>query len=227
MTRRNMIAQFLVCACFVLAAFTAHASAIPGRHLMAHHNFKGRVLDRNVNSPRLKAARAEAAAELRGVVTPRMLAESSSSSPYVYNLYVGCTTSPAGETYSTIQDAVAAALPYTTISICPGIYLAGGASTGITVSTSYVKIKGVAPHSGSETVYCDPGSPDPTDDSFGFYLNGSNDTIENLTIEDCSFGVYSGSLTEVKGTEVMSNWFNGDYDSIESYFGYKVEIEGQ
>jgi hypothetical protein len=115
-------------------------------------------------------------------------------------------------------------LPNTLIKVCPGIYEAGGAGTGITVNTSNIKIQGVLSHSGAQTLFCDT-TADPMDSSFGIKLLGSDDAVQYMTIEDCDLGVVSGGTTTVKTNGIWNNWFNGDYTSIGTELGNQVSVK--
>jgi len=226
--------MILLCASFVLASTAGYAADKLNltSHLKPLPNFKNHTLDLTPNSPRLVAAREEAKAEAKGVVTAQALKDPTSSSfEAKYTLYVGCATTPVDVTYPTIQAAVAVALPHTLIEVCPGTYAAGGAGTGITVSTAYIKIQGVLHHSGAETLSCGSG-PDPSDGSFGIELNASYDTVQYLTIEDCEIGVASlnpslsmSTPTGVSSDGVWGSWFNGDTLSIVSEYGYDFEAK--
>lgn len=66
--------------------------------------------------------------------------------------------------------------------------------------------------------------PDPEDLSWGIWLIGSHDTVENMTIEDCAFGVESGDVTEVRNNSITNNWFFGDDQAIATYLGYENKI---
>jgi hypothetical protein len=234
MNYKRVSVMFVLCASFALASTASYAADKLNvtSHLKPLPNFKNLTLDLNPNSPRLVAAREEAKAEAKGLVTAQALKDASSSGfEAKYTLYVGCTTTPAGVTYPTIQDAVAVALPHTLIEVCPGTYAAGGAGTGITVSTAYIKIQGVLHHSGAETLSCGSG-PDPSDGSFGLEFNASYDTVQYLTIEDCDIGVASlnpsaSSTTPVglRNNGVWGSWFNGDTISIVSEYGYDFEAK--
>ena len=214
----------LACAWLALAASASHAAEVTHYRLKTHHAMRGQRLAPNRYTSRLTAARQEALAELEGGVTESAIAETSIGWTAKHWLYVGCTTKPSNVTYSTIQDAVAAARLYTVIKVCPGQYQAGGPDTGITVSTSYIAIEGVSAHSGVQTLLCG-SSPNPEDLSWGIWLLGSHDTVENMTIEGCAFGVESGDVSELRNNTIANNWFNGNYESIATYFGYQNKIE--
>jgi hypothetical protein len=232
MNYKRISAMFVLGAGFVLASTTGYAADRLNltSHLKPLPSLNHRALDLNPSSPRLVAAREEAKAEAKGLVTAQALKDASSSSfKATYTLYVGCTSTPVDVTYSTIQAAVAAALPHTLIEVCPGTYAAGGAGTGITVSTAYIKIQGVLHHSGAETLSCGSG-PNPTDGSFAFELNGSYDSVQYLTIEDCDIGVasfnpVSTTPTGVRNDAVSDSWFTGDSLSIVSEYGYDFEAK--
>src|SRR5580658_7926053 len=141
MNFQRISVMFLLCTSFVLASTTSYAGEF-NRQLMPRPNFKNQPpAVPNPNSPRLTAAREQGLAEAKSLVTP--LSKNPDSWTPLYNLYVGCTGKPVDDSYTTIQAAVAAALPYTVINVCPGAYYAGGSDTGISVYTSFVKIKGV------------------------------------------------------------------------------------
>jgi hypothetical protein len=213
MNYQRISVMFLICASFVLASSTSYAGEF-NRQLMPRHYFKNHKPDLNRNSPRLKGAREQALAESKGAVTP--LVKSPSGWTAKYNLYVNCNGKPLDETYPSIQEAVAAALPYTVINVCPGTYQAGGPATGIDVETSFVEIKGVSAHSGAETLVCDD-TPNPDDDSWGIYLGGEYDSVVNMTINGCEWGVPIDGTTDdsvVSNDEVWNSWFNDDYYGV-------------
>lgn len=171
---------------------------------------------------RMKAAHESIKEASKGLVPA--LTQNSGAWTAKYNLYVGCTNTPAGKTYSTIQDAVDAAYPYTVITVCPGTYQAGGAGTGITVLTSYIEIQGKSDHSGAETIVCS-STPQPLDDSWGIVLAGSYDKVRYLTFNDCNQGVAAGSfLAPTKNNTIDCNWFNDDYIGITTYGGGHYQI---
>ena len=214
MNHRRTCTISMLSAVIALAPIAAYATT--GNHT---HKTPSELIRETVkpgpNSPRMQAYREQAKAELEGRVTAQT--ESASGWKAKYNLYVGCTTSPAGSTYSTIQDAVAAAYPYTSIHVCPGTYSAGGADTGISVNTSFIEIVGVSPHAGAETVVCD-STPNPSDDSWGIYFAGSYSKVKNMTFNDCYYGMYVGD-EQNKHDEVSNSWFNGDTYGIYSEYG--------
>lgn len=224
MSRSRILTLALACAWLALAASAGHAAEVTSYRLKPHHAMKGQLQDPNPNASRLTAARQEALAESQGSITESAIAETSSGWTPRHWLYVGCTTKPVNVTYPTIQAAIAAAQLYTVIKVCPGQYLAGGPDTGIIVNTSYIAIEGVSAHSGAQTLLCDT-SPNPEDLSWGIWLLGSHDTVQNMTVEDCAFGVESGDVSEVRNNAIANNWFNGDYESIATYLGYQNKIE--
>ena len=196
----RLLAVTLVCACPAFAA-AAQPALHPKPQLKPLHFLKGQVLDKNPNSPRLKAARAEALAASKGVVTESAIADVSTGWTPKHTLYVGCTTTNPSATYSTIQDAVAAAgRLYTVIKVCPGTYDAGGEDTGISIATSYIEIEGMVKQPGAEIVTCDGGN-----NSWGFWFLGSHDVIKNMTIENCEYGVASGLDNELKHNQVQDS----------------------
>jgi len=224
MSRLRILTVVLSCAWLALAAPTSHAAKVPAYRLKLHHAMKGQVLDLNPYTPRLTAARQESLAESQGLVSESAIANTSSGWTPRHWLYVGCKTKPANLTFPTIQAAVAVAQLYTVVKVCPGQYQGGGPDTGITVTTSYIAIEGVSAHSGAQTLLCGT-SPNPEDLSWGIWLLGSHDTVQNMTVEDCAFGVESGDVTEVRNNTIANNWFNADYESIATYLGYQNKIE--
>ena len=224
MSISKLSALSLALAWLAFSASASHAAAGTNHRLKPHYAMKGQVLDSNPETSRLTAARNEALAESKGINTESALAETSSGWTPKHWLYVGCRTKPANATFPTIQAAVSAARLYTVIKVCSGQYQAGGPDTGITVSTSYIEIEGVSAHPGAQTLLCG-STPSPDDLSWGIWLQGSHDTVQNMTVENCAFGVESGNLTEVRNNAIVNNWFIADNQSVATYFGYMNKIE--
>ena len=111
-----------------------------------------------------------------------------------HTLYVGCNHGTPF--YSQLTDAVAAAQPYTLIKVCAGQYDGGVAS-----STDYLKIEGVD-KPGTAVIDCNLGGDD------GIDLYGNYNWVNNLEIDNCSYGVYSHGPNS--SNQISDSIFNRD-----------------
>jgi hypothetical protein len=214
----------LVCACTSLAASAHNGVKIPTRHVKAHKFYKGIVPTMKPNNPRLVEARKEAEAEDKGIVTPKALATSNGGWKIKRTFYVGCSGEPGASSFTTIQDAVATAELYTLIKVCPGTYDTSG-DNAVVISKSYIEVEGVSSHSGAETVSCGD-TPNPEDGSAAFVILASHDILKNLTINNCGYGVQTGEESEIRSTEILTSFFNGNFEGVGLNIGYQTEIQG-
>ena len=97
-----------------------------------------------------------------------------------HTIYVGCTgVSP---NYVDLPPAVAAAKPYTLITVCPGTYSGGSVST-----TDHLKIKGKGTAKGV-VVDCNNQVGQT-----GIEIEAAHDFVDNLTVQNCP--VYGVEIT--------------------------------
>jgi len=164
------------------------------------------------------AERSRATTEASKVKEPTIKKASPTMWTAQYKLYVNCPTAPSDVNFvgpNAIQNAVFAALPYTTIQVCYGFEGAGG----VVVPTSYVKILGQGDHQGDQTILGGLGG------DFGIVLLGSYDVVENLTFQNLEFGVLTGVILQDQFNVVDMNWFNTVGLGVGSLLGNNTLIE--
>lgn len=204
---RNSIRYVLVILACCMPAVVPALAAQPGSHLPAWFTQVG-----GSNSPRMQAARQEALASQSGKIAtataPRFANEGRSSK---HTLYVGCTNTPLGSTFTGptgISDALAVVVPNTTIKVCAGTYFGGNL-----LLTPRVAIVGQGP-SGGVVVSCTPpvsGVNTVSSIPFGIATGASYDRIENVTVTNCTFGVFlngnfvNGILNNTLPTPITAN----------------------
>ncbi len=210
----KLLAGALVCACSAFAAAPHSALDSHFQHKKPFHMMKGQTPYKSPNAARLVAARKELADEAKGLVTEQALANVSTGWTAKHKLYVGCTSTPVGSTYSQIQDAIDAAQLYTVIKVCPGTY-----DTGVLVNKSFIEIEGTSATEGAEILLCGGTG-------YGIELLASHDVIKNMSIGGCEYGVAAGEDTETTKNQIVNNWLADNFTSIYLYIGGQATVEG-
>jgi len=236
MTFSRLYGISLVCAGFALAACPGHAAKNPPAAPPAinpNYTFSATIVKSRggapvavtqrkpwlPSAPTTTAERSRVAAEASKVKEPTKIKKASPTMwTAQYKLYVNCPTAPSDVNFTgptAIQNAVFAALPYTTIQVCYGFEGAGG----VVVPTSYIKIVGQGDHQGDQTILGGLGG------FFGIVTLGSYDIVENMTFQDLEFGVLTGVIIQDQFNVVDHNWFNTVGLGVGSLGGNNTLIE--
>ena len=200
---RKRASALLISLATVLAGGTASFASAPAERPTADNR------QPDPNSPRMLAARQLALAESTGT---EAIADSRDNTGWTskHTLYVGCTNTPPSKTYATLSAAFAAVIPYTTIQVCAGQYPVANV-----LNISNVAVIGRGGQ-GAVTFSCGT-TQNPLNRVYGIVLNGSYESVKNVTVNNCNVGVFiSEAYSEVLNDEVSDSFFNDNYSGVET-----------